>query len=257
LKGVVGDVRDASEGIATATVEVAAGGQDLSVRTERAAANLQETSASMQQLSDGVVQTKEAARVAGQEADRARTVASDGSRVVGSVVESMTSISQFAKRIAEITGIIDRLAFQTNLLALNAAVEAARAGEQGRGFAVVAGEVRSLAGRSAEAAREIKAVIAASSQAVEDGSRLVEDAKESMSGVAASVARVSDIIQSIVQATTEQAAGISQINRAVMELDSATQHNAALVEESAAASTSMRDRAAQVTHLMAQFRIGA
>jgi len=162
-------------------------------------------------LSDGVVQTKEAARVAGQEADRARTVASDGSRVVGSVVESMTSISQFAKRIAEITGIIDRLAFQTNLLALNAAVEAARAGEQGRGFAVVAGEVRSLAGRSAEAAREIKAVIAASSQAVEDGSRLVEDAKESMSGVAASVARVSDIIQSIVQATTEQAAGISRL----------------------------------------------
>jgi len=255
LGQVVGDVRVSTGEIATASSEIALGNHDLSTRTETTAASLQQTSASMQQLSQAVEQNAEAARQADQLAQSASGAAKRGGVVVGQVVETMKSITTSSKRIADITGVIDGIAFQTNILALNAAVEAARAGEQGRGFAVVASEVRSLAQRSAEAAKEIKSVIGSSNETVEAGAALVDAAGNSMGEIVAAVKRVSDIINEIMASTTEQVSGISQVNQSIGQLDQATQQNAALVEQAAAAATSLQEQTADVSSMMGRFRL--
>jgi methyl-accepting chemotaxis protein len=255
LRGMVGQIRSATDSIATASSEITAGNHDLSTRTEQTAGNLQQAASSMEQLTGTVRQTADSARQANQLATSAAEVAARGGDVVSQVVSTMDEINASSKKIADIIGVIDGIAFQTNILALNAAVEAARAGEQGRGFAVVASEVRSLAGRSAEAAREIKGLIGASVDKVESGSRLVADAGQTMTEIVSSVQRVSDIIGEITAATSEQSDGIGTVNGSVIQLDQMTQQNAALVEQSAAAAESLKDQANRLSQVMGTFRI--
>jgi methyl-accepting chemotaxis protein len=257
LSGIVTQVRSATDGINTASSEIASGNQDLSARTEQTASNLEETAASMEQLTSTVRQSADAARQANQLAASASEIAVRGGNVVGQVVTTMDEINASSKKISDIIGVIDGIAFQTNILALNAAVEAARAGEQGRGFAVVAGEVRNLAQRSAEAAKEIKGLIGSSVDRVEVGSKLVAQAGQTMSEIVGSVQRVSDIIGEITAASGEQSDGIGQVNVAVNQLDQMTQQNAALVEESAAAAESLKDQATRLAQVVRVFRISA
>ena len=248
-------VLDSSHSIRTASAEIATGNLDLSTRTEQTASNLQQAASSMEQLTGTVRQSADSARQANQLASSAAEVAARGGAVVAQVVSTMDEINTSSRRIADIVGTIDGIAFQTNILALNAAVEAARAGEQGRGFAVVASEVRSLAGRSAAAAREIKSLIGASVEKVEGGSRLVADAGRTMIEIVGSVQRVSDIIGEITAAATEQSQGISQVNGSVSQLDQMTQQNAALVEQSAAAAESLNEQAGRLAQVVATFRL--
>ena len=257
LGRVVQQVHTASDSIRTASTEIASGNQDLSARTEQTASSLQQTASSMEQLTGTVKQSADSARQANQLASSAAEVAARGGSVVSQVVTTMDEINASSKKISDIIGVIDGIAFQTNILALNAAVEAARAGEQGRGFAVVASEVRSLAQRSADAAKEIKALIGASVDRVEAGSRLVADAGKTMSEIVGSVQRVSDIIGEITAASSEQSDGIGQINTAVTQLDQMTQQNSALVEESAAAAESLKDQAARLAQAVGTFRLVA
>jgi methyl-accepting chemotaxis protein len=255
LHQVVSQVRGSPGSITTASAEIATGNQDLSGRTEQTASNLQQAASSMEQLTGAVRQSADSARQAEQLATSAAEVAARGGQVVSEVVATMNEINTSSKRISDIIGVIDGIAFQTNILALNAAVEAARAGEQGRGFAVVASEVRSLAGRSAEAAREIKVLIGASVDKVESGSRLVANAGNTMTEIVSSVQRVSDIIGEITAAAAEQSDGIGQVNTAVIQLDQMTQQNAALVEQSAAAAESLKDQAVRLSDVMSIFRL--
>jgi methyl-accepting chemotaxis protein len=255
LRKTIGAIRSGSHEVSTASTEIATGNQDLSQRTEQTASNLQQTASSLSQLTGNVRQSADAAAQANQLASSATQVARRGGAVVSQVVSTMEEINSSSKKIADIIGVIDGIAFQTNILALNAAVEAARAGEQGRGFAVVAGEVRSLAQRSAEAAKEIKSLIGTSVDKVETGSKLVQDAGSTMDEIVASVQRVTDIIGEISAAALEQSQGIGQVNEAVTRLDQMTQQNAALVEESAAAAESLKDQAHRMTTVVAGFRI--
>ncbi|MBP6025937.1 MAG: HAMP domain-containing protein [Piscinibacter sp.] len=255
LRTLVGQVRSSTDNIGTASAEIASGNQDLSARTEQTASNLQQTASSMEQLTGTVKQSADSARQANQLAASAAEVAQRGGSVVSQVVSTMDEINASSRKISDIIGTIDGIAFQTNILALNAAVEAARAGEQGRGFAVVAGEVRTLAQRSAEAAREIKALIGASVEKVDTGSKLVADAGSTMGEIVASVQRVTDIIGEITAAASEQSDGIGQVNTAVTQLDQMTQQNAALVEQSAAAAESLKDQAQRLAQVVASFRL--
>ncbi|WP_409934730.1 methyl-accepting chemotaxis protein [Paraburkholderia sp. BCC1884] len=255
LTAVVGRVRDSSTSIAGAAREIAAGNMDLSQRTEQQAASLQETASSMEQLTSTVKQNADNAQQGSMLAANASTVALKGSEVVGQVVNTMHDISDSSTKIADITGIIEGIAFQTNILALNAAVEAARAGEQGRGFAVVASEVRSLAQRSSSAAKEIKDLIATSVDKIRDGSALAGEAGRTMTEVTQAVTRVTDIMSEIAAASTEQSRGIEQVNVAITQMDNVTQQNAALVEQAAAASRSMEDQGQQLNEAVAFFQI--
>ena len=255
LRQTVTQVRQSTDSIGLAASEIASGNADLSQRTEQTASNLEKTASAMEQLTGTVRQSADAARTANQLATSAAEVAQRGGEVVSQVVNTMGEINQASQKIADIIGVIDGIAFQTNILALNAAVEAARAGEQGRGFAVVAGEVRSLAKRSAEAAREIKALIGASVDKVESGTRLVQAAGSTMTDIVASVQRVSDIISEITTATSAQSEGLVQVNEAVGQLDAVTQQNAALVEESAAAAESLRTQASHLSEAVGQIRL--
>ena len=255
LNTAMGTVRDNIANIQTASGEIAGGSADLSHRTEQTASSLQQTASSMEQLTGSVRHSADAAAQANQLAGAAVQAAQRGGSVVEQVVTNMEDITSSSRRIADIIGTIDGIAFQTNILALNAAVEAARAGEQGRGFAVVAGEVRSLAQRSAEAAREIKTLIGASVEKVESGSRLVQEAGSTMAEIVAGIQRVSDIIGEISAATGEQRSGIGQINQAVTQLDGMTQQNAALVEQSAAAAESLKEQATQMAQVLQRFRL--
>ena len=255
LTDIVGRIQDASTSINTAAGEIASGNSDLSRRTEQQAANLEETAASMEELTSTVRQNAEHARQANQLAIGAHGVASQGGEVVGQVVTTMSAIEASSKKIAEIISVIDGIAFQTNILALNAAVEAARAGEQGRGFAVVASEVRTLAQRSAAAAKEIKGLIDDSVGKVAEGSSLVHQAGSTMGEIVASVQRVTDIMAEISAASQEQSAGIEQVNQTGVQMDETTQQNAALVEEATAAARAMEDQAAQLADAVAIFRL--
>jgi len=256
LVAIVGTVRNSSDSIATGSAQIASGNADLSQRTEEQASALEETAASMEQLGSTVTQNADNARQANQMALSASTVAVRGGEVVRQVVDTMKDINTSSKKIADIIGTIDGIAFQTNILALNAAVEAARAGEQGRGFAVVAGEVRSLAQRSAEAAREIKSLINASVERVEQGTALVDQAGTTMQEVVTAIQRVTDIMGEITSASAEQSAGVNQVGEAVSQMDQVTQQNAALVEQSAAAAESLKQQARQLVDAVAVFRIG-
>jgi methyl-accepting chemotaxis protein len=256
LRNVVTSVRSGVDLVAASSSQIASGNQDLSARTEQAASSLQQTAASMEQLSSTVRQNTESARQANQLAAAASEVAGRGGQAVGQVVDTMGEIQASSRKIAEIIGVIDGIAFQTNILALNAAVEAARAGEQGRGFAVVAGEVRNLAQRSAQAAREIKALIADSVDKVESGSRQVTEAGRTMKDLVSQVRRVTDLLGEIASATLEQNSGIGQVNNAVNHLDQMTQQNAALVEQGAASAASLREQANQLAKSVAAFKIG-
>ncbi|MBS0341484.1 MAG: MCP four helix bundle domain-containing protein [Proteobacteria bacterium] len=255
LARIVGEVRNGTESIASASKQIASGNLDLSARTEEQASSLEETAASMEELTSTVKHNADNARQANDLAATASSVASKGGLVVSQVVETMGAINGSSKKIVDIISVIDGIAFQTNILALNAAVEAARAGEQGRGFAVVASEVRSLAQRSAGAAKEIKALIGDSVEKVDAGSRLVNQAGEAMEEIVASIRRVTDIMGDISAASQEQTAGIEQINRAVTEMDSVTQQNAALVEEASAAAQAMEDQAAKLTQTVSAFKL--
>ncbi|MYM34625.1 methyl-accepting chemotaxis protein [Duganella sp. FT94W] len=257
LAGLVERVRAGTDTIASASQQIAAGNVDLSARTEQQAASLEETAASMEELTSTVKQNSASASEANQLALSASAVAQQGGAVVSQVVQTMGSINQSSRKIVDIIGVIDGIAFQTNILALNAAVEAARAGEQGRGFAVVATEVRNLAQRSAAAAKEIKELISDSVQQVENGSQLVEQAGATMENVVDSVRRVTDIMSEISAAGEEQRAGIEQVNTAIAGMDAVTQQNAALVEEATAASQSMQDQAAALSELVSVFRLAA
>jgi methyl-accepting chemotaxis protein len=254
LGALVGRIRAATEGVSTASTQIAAGSLDLSTRTEQAASSLEQTAASMEELTSTVKQTADSARTANELAASASSVASRGGDVVAQVISTMDQITASSRRIADIIGVIDSIAFQTNILALNAAVESARAGEQGRGFAVVAGEVRTLAQRSAEAAREIKALIGASVGNVEAGSRLVQDAGSTMNEIVAGVRRVTEMIHEITSAASEQSQGLEQINSAVGHLDHMTQQNAALVEQSTAAAESLKQQAHDLADAVRVFR---
>ena len=255
LAEVVGNVRQNSESVATASAQIAQGNNDLSSRTEEQASALEETAASMEELSSTVKQNADNARQANQLALSATTVAVKGGEVVGQVVDTMKGINDSSKKIADIISVIDGIAFRTNILALNAAVEAARAGEQGRGFAVVASDVRNLAGRSADAAKEIKSLITASVERVEHGTALVDQAGMTMTEIVASIKRVADIMGEISAASTEQSAGVAQVGEAVGQMDRATQQNAALVEESAAAAESLKQQAQQLVQAVAVFKL--
>jgi methyl-accepting chemotaxis protein len=255
LARIVAQVRGASDSIATGSAQIATGNADLSQRTEEQASALQQTAATMDQLGSTVRNNAENASQADRLAAGASSVAGKGGQVVAQVVGTMKGINQSSKRIADIIGVIDGIAFQTNILALNAAVEAARAGEQGRGFAVVAGEVRSLAQRSAEAAREIKTLITASVEQVEHGTQLVNEAGQTMDEIVGAIKRVSDIVAEISSASAEQSTGVGQVGQAVTQMDQATQQNAALVEESAAAAESLRQQAQQLVRAMAAFKL--
>jgi methyl-accepting chemotaxis protein len=257
LGSLVGEVRASSESIATASAQIATGNQDLSTRTEQTASNLQRAASNLEEITGTVGQTADSARTANQLAASASMAAQRGGKVVSQVVSTMNDIQTASRRIADIIGTIDGIAFQTNILALNAAVEAARAGEQGRGFAVVAGEVRTLAQRSAEAAREIKSLIGASVEKVETGTRLVGEAGGAMEEIVSGVKRVTDVIGEISAATTEQSGGLRQVNEAVAQLDQMTQQNAALVEESAAAAQSMAEQSRRLTQTMVRFKVAA
>jgi methyl-accepting chemotaxis protein len=255
LRGLVGDIQHSAESIQMASAEVASGNADLSQRTELAASSLQQAASSMEQLTGTVRHSADSAAQARQLAASASSVASRGGEVVAQVVSTMGQINASSRKIADIIGVIDGIAFQTNILALNAAVEAARAGEQGRGFAVVASEVRSLAQRSAEAAREIKALIGRSVESVEAGARLVGDAGTTMTDIVDSVRRVTDIISEITEAAGEQSAGIGQVSTAVSQLDQMTQQNSALVEQSAAAAESLKDQSMHLSQVVGAFRL--
>ncbi|MBJ9750157.1 methyl-accepting chemotaxis protein [Burkholderia cepacia] len=255
LIGIVGRVRDSSNSIAHAVSEIASGNLDLSQRTEEQAASLQETAATMEEFTSTVRLNAENAQQASALAANASDVAHRGSSVVGRVVDTMTEIGHSSSKIADITGIIEGIAFQTNILALNAAVEAARAGEQGRGFAVVASEVRSLAQRSSTAAKEIKELINASVQTIRDGSALAGEAGKTMSDVTQAVARVTDIMGEIAAASAEQSRGIDQVNLTITQMDETTQQNAALVEQAAAASKSLEAQGRELSETVAAFRM--
>jgi methyl-accepting chemotaxis protein len=255
LAQVVTNVRQNAESVATASGQIAQGNLDLSQRTEQQASALQETAASMEQLGSTVTQNADNAKQANQLAMGASTVAAQGGEVVGQVVETMKGINDSSKKIADIISVIDGIAFQTNILALNAAVEAARAGEQGRGFAVVASEVRSLAQRSAEAAKEIRGLITASVERVDQGTALVGKAGATMTEIVTSIKRVTDIMGEISSASIEQSMGVSQVGEAVSQMDRATQQNAALVEESAAAAASLKSQAQQLVQAVAVFKL--
>jgi len=252
---IVAEVRAGTDSIAEASSEIASGNLDLSSRTEQQANSLGQTSSSMRELTDTVQQNADNARQANQLAAKASEVAVRGGSVVSHVIDTMGSITESSKKIVDIIGVIDGIAFQTNILALNAAVEAARAGEQGRGFAVVASEVRNLAQRSAGAAKEIKALIGDSVTKVREGSTLVEQAGVTMEEVVASVRRVTDIMGEITSASQEQSAGIAQVNTTILEMDETTQQNAALVEEAAAAAASMQDQAANLARVVSVFKL--
>ena len=255
LVRVVSEVRQGSDGVATASAEIAQADLDLSARTESQASSLEETAASMEQLSATVKQNADSARQANQLAISASSVATQGGEVVGQVVETMKGINDASRRISDIISVIDGIAFQTNILALNAAVEAARAGEQGRGFAVVASEVRSLAGRSAEAAKEIKSLISASVERVEQGTVLVDQAGTTMQEVVSSIRRVTDIMGEISAASQEQSLGVAQVGEAVTSLDQTTQQNAALVEQMAAAASSLNSQAGELVQAVSVFKL--
>ncbi|KQW39050.1 methyl-accepting chemotaxis protein [Rhizobacter sp. Root404] len=256
LQRIVGSVLGSSDHVATASAQIAQGNLDLSERTERQASALEQTAASMEQLAATVRQNADNSKQANQLALGASAVAIQGGEVVRQVVETMRDINASSKRIADIIGVMDSIAFQTNILALNAAVEAARAGEQGRGFAVVANEVRSLAQRSADSAKEIKDLISSSVDRVHQGTTLVDRAGATMSEIVASIRRVSDIVAEISAASAEQSAGVGQVGEAVASMDQATQQNAALVEQSAAAAESLRDHARQLVTSVAVFDVG-
>ena len=255
LRETVVTIRAGVDSVSTASTQIASGNEDLSSRTEQQSSNLQQTAASMEELTSTVHQSADNARQANQLASRASEAAANGGAVVSQVVATMEQISASSRKIAEIIGVIDGIAFQTNILALNAAVEAARAGEQGRGFAVVAGEVRTLAQRSAAAAREIKSMIAASVETVENGSRLVNDAGAAMGEIVQQVKHVTDLIGEISSAAVEQSAGIGQVNTAISEMDKVTQQNAALVEESAAAAETLREQATRLADAVSAFTL--
>jgi methyl-accepting chemotaxis protein len=255
LQRIVAGVRHASESIATGSAQIATGNEDLSQRTEEQASNLQQTAASMEQLTATVQQNSQVAQQVRQISDTATQAASRGGEVVGSVVQTMDEITASSRRISDIIGVIDAIAFQTNILALNAAVEAARAGEQGRGFAVVAGEVRVLAQRSAEAAKEIKHLIGQSVEKVQVGSTLVGEAGRAIADIVTQVGRVNGLIVEISEASVEQSQGIGQIGAAVSQLDQVTQQNAALVEESAAAAESLKQQAERMAQAVAVFKL--
>ena len=257
LSGVVGGIKRASDSVSTAAVQIAQGNLDLSERTEQQAGSLEQTAASMDELKATVGQTASTAQEAAGMADAASHVATEGGHAVARVVATMEEITRNSRKIADIIGVIDEIAFQTNILALNAAVEAARAGEQGRGFAVVASEVRSLAGRASGAAKEIKGLIEASVEKVETGSRQVDDAGRTMQSIVAQVGRVAQMIAAISAASGEQSAGIGQVNDAVTQIDRMTQQNAALVEESAAAAESLKQQASQLVDAVKTFRTTA
>jgi methyl-accepting chemotaxis protein len=253
---IVSDVRHNAESVATASAEIAHGNNDLSARTEQQASALEETAASMEELSSTVKQNADNARQANQLAMSASTVAVQGGEVVAEVVDTMKGINESSRKISDIISVIDGIAFQTNILALNAAVEAARAGEQGRGFAVVASEVRNLAGRSAEAAKEIKELIGASVARVEQGTALVDKAGATMTEVVSAIRRVTDIMGEISAASSEQSQGVAQVGEAVTQMDQATQQNAALVEESAAAADSLKTQAQMLLQAVSVFTLG-
>jgi methyl-accepting chemotaxis protein len=255
LAEAVSNVRRGSEHVANASGEIAQGNQDLSSRTEQQAGELQQTASTMEELGSTVRNNADNARQASQLAQGASAVAIKGGNVVGEVVQTMKGINDSSRKIADIIGVIDGIAFQTNILALNAAVEAARAGEQGRGFAVVAGEVRGLAQRSAEAAKQIKGLITASVERVEHGSSLVDQAGSTMQEVVASIRRVSDIVGEISAASNEQSAGVEQVGQAITRMDRGTQQNAALVEQSAAAAESLKQQAQQLVQAVAVFKL--
>ncbi len=254
---VIHEVRQSTEAVTLASKEIAQGNQDLSSRTEQQASSLQQTAASMEQMTSSVKQNADAAKQANQLASAAAEVAARGGAVVQQVMGTMDDITTSSRKIADIIGVIDGIAFQTNILALNAAVEAARAGEQGRGFAVVAAEVRNLAHRSAQAAREIKSLIADSVSKVDAGSSQVQQAGSTMQEIVTQVQRVTDLIGEITSSTLEQSSGITQVNQAVTQLDQMTQQNAALVEESAAAAVSLREQAEELAKAVAVFRVAA
>lgn len=255
LRTVVSKVRSGSDGVADGSTEIAQGNNDLSARTEQQASALEQTTASMQELASTVKKNAETARQANQLASQASDVALRGGDVVSEVVGTMKGINESSQRIADIIGVIDSIAFQTNILALNAAVEAARAGEQGRGFAVVATEVRSLAGRSAEAAKEIKALISESVGRVEQGAALVDRAGVTMSEVVSAIRRVTDLVAEITKASDEQAMGVAQVGEAVTQMDQATQQNAALVEQMAAAASALNQQAQDLVHVVSSFKL--
>ncbi len=255
LASVVTNVRRGAETVASASREIAHGNSDLSVRTEEQAAALEKTAASVEELTSTVKQNADNSRQANQLAIDASNAAGAGGAIVASVVETMAAINESARRIADITSVIDGIAFQTNILALNAAVEAARAGEQGRGFAVVAAEVRSLAQRSATAAGEIKVLIGNSVDKVTTGSILVDRTGVTMKEIVERIAQVTTIMAEISAASVEQTAGIEEVNRAITDIDSTTQQNAALVEEAAAASEAMTDQATALQNMVSVFRI--
>ncbi len=255
LSFMIQDIQRAADTINTASAEIAQGNADLSSRTEEQASSLEQTSASMEELTGTVKLNADNASQANALASKAAEVAVDGGELIQQVVQTMASINESARKIADIIGVIDGIAFQTNILALNAAVEAARAGEQGRGFAVVASEVRSLAQRSANAAKDIKALISDSVSKIESGNSLVGKSGDTMKEIVIAIKRVNDIMAEIASASNEQAIGIDEISKAVVQMDEMTQQNAALVEEAAAAAESMQSQAQQLSDSVASFRV--